>query len=493
MNKVTPFGLSVLALLLMPLRAQAQFWPLPCNPIAVTPDGPPSPKSANTVYLKFLDSTFPEHFVSPYKLNDVTLNLRNLMREALAEAALQWNRRCGPLPILNDQPFLVLTSSDSEATLDTRGSFLVEVAFEDGFAAPAENCGEPFDGQLCHTTVARTVIFPSHARLVIFGNSGRVTHPDWTLFAFRGVYHRLFLYELEHMLLPELENCSKLTDHEPIPNRFKCAPADVDCEMAARSKHFQSSANALESIPAKVIVRDPRHLLTQNQTRSPLSIPIRLLETPYDQWSADNQNRAAREHIERFASIVKSVRDHGDGRCFPGKGFPEESLVPKPGERRSSIFQVTGNEKNILIGEVVAHEPAWDPLTLQIYTLVHLKVQRVVRGLDPIEVGDVVTYRRPWGAVTIGGVTLCSYANGLSPYWTGADSEAPELRPRFLILGRLIPSNGLFIDTSDFEAFQIIAGMAHYPAGITYYYRNPPENLEELISTKWPGSEILEP
>lgn len=240
---------------------------------------------------------------------------------------------------------------------------------------------------------------------------------------------------------------------------------------------------AEEAIPAKVILRDPRDLVGNNQKRYPSLIPTRLLETPFEQWDAENRNRAPREHFDDFNRRVESVRAEGaSGKCTPGKGFPEESSMPKPGERRLSIFKVAGTEKNILLGEIVTTEPAWDPLTLQIYTLVHLKVQKVVRGLDTIHLGDIVTYRRPWGTVTLHGITLCSYANGNSTSPPRPGKDVPErLRPTFLILGRLVAGNDLYIDTSDFEEFQIVEGLVYYPPGISYYHDNKPENLEELL------------
>ena len=240
---------------------------------------------------------------------------------------------------------------------------------------------------------------------------------------------------------------------------------------------------AQETIPAKVILRDPRHLVGSTQKRSPSLIPTRLLEKPFEQWSAEDQNRAPREYFDRFNAIVESVRAHGtSGQCMPGKGFPEKSPTPEPGEKRFSLFQVAGSTKNVLVGEVVATEPAWDPLTLQIYTLVHLKVQKIVQGLDAIEVGDIVTYRRFWGTATIRGITLCSYVTGSSSSQTLPAKETPErLRPTFLILGHLIPGNGLFIDTNDFEEFQVIDGTVHYPPGIPYYRDNKPEKMEELL------------
>lgn len=239
---------------------------------------------------------------------------------------------------------------------------------------------------------------------------------------------------------------------------------------------------AEEAFPSKVILKDSRHYAAGRQA-PPSLIPTRLLEIPYDQWSADNRSRAPRGYFEKFNNIVEAVRIQGNsGQCTPGKGFPEENHTPKSGVRSFSIFEVARGEKNILLGEVVATEPAWDPQTLQIYSLVHLKVQKVVRGLDTINQGDIVIYRRPWGTATIRGVTLCSYANGvsLSPPRTG--QEVPErLRPTFLILGRLVPGNGLFLDTQDYEEFQIIDGRAHYPPGISIYYDKKPEDLGEFL------------
>lgn len=237
-----------------------------------------------------------------------------------------------------------------------------------------------------------------------------------------------------------------------------------------------------EPIPARVILKDSRDYENGQQPR-PALIPIRLLETPYDQWSAENRNRASRGDFEKFHDILEEIRfQGGSGNCTPGKGFPETPTEPKPGGRRLSLLKVAGTSKNILLGEVVATEPAWDPVTLQISTLVHLKIKSVVRGVDAIDVGDNVTYRRLWGTATVRGITLCSYVTGNSPLIPRSGREAPErLRPTFLILGRMIPGNGLYIDTHDFEEFQVVDGLVHYPPGIPFYHDNKAENLEALL------------
>lgn len=239
-----------------------------------------------------------------------------------------------------------------------------------------------------------------------------------------------------------------------------------------------------EAGTARVLLQDPRLILEKDKQPAPSLIPTRLLEIPYEQWSSDNRSRASRQYFEKFNTMIENVRTLGtSGACTPGKGFPEKSSIPKPGERRFSILEVAGNNKSVLIGEVVATEPAWSLETGQIYTLVHLKVQRIVRGLDNLAVGEVVTYRRPWGTATLRGITLCSYANGLSPLPPRPGRDAPErLRPTFLIVGRIVPGNGLFLDTSDYEEFQIVDGWAHYPPGISIFHENKPENLETLLS-----------
>lgn len=251
-----------LAAIFLPLQARAQSWPLPCNPVVVSPDGPPNLKSANKVYLKFFDSKFPDRFVSPYNPTDVTHGLQNLLRDALTEAALKWNRSCGPLPVLNDQPVLVPVSSTFELSPGTEGSFLVEVDFEDGFAEPSKDCGDPFPGELCHPAIARTLVFPNYARLVIFSKSGRVNHPDWTFFAYRGAYHRFFQHELGHLLLLDHDNCPRSPVQQPIPNRFECAPHDVTCELAARNEHCETMEASFEPLDPleKVLGDDPLSL-----------------------------------------------------------------------------------------------------------------------------------------------------------------------------------------------------------------------------------------
>lgn len=153
MRKIVALGF-VLTTALHTGKVDAQSWPQPCAPVALDATGS-NLSNANTAYLKFLESTFPEEFANPYNPNDVTRDLRNLIRSALTEAALKWNRSCGHPPVLNDQPVLVPANSTFEIPAGTKGAFLVEIAFDSGFAEPSVACESPFDQERCHTSLAR--------------------------------------------------------------------------------------------------------------------------------------------------------------------------------------------------------------------------------------------------------------------------------------------------------------------------------------------------
>lgn len=247
---------------------------------------------------------------------------------------------------------------------------------------------------------------------------------------------------------------------------------------------FLSSKTAADEIPARVIIQDPTHI-TMSRPPEPWLIPTRLLTAPYSSWSQDNQNRAAQMQIDNFNAQVEAVRRLGrSGECSPAEALSSQSLghLGAPADRRLSVVDVAGTRKNILIGEVIASESAWDAITRQISSLVYLKVKQVVRGLEPIAVGDIVTFRRSWGTVTVRGVTLCSYPGAVGSQPPLPLQNLPERqRPNFLIMGRLIPGNGLFLNTQEFEEFPIIEGKLHYPQGISYYLEKKPEHLQGLI------------
>lgn len=239
-----------------------------------------------------------------------------------------------------------------------------------------------------------------------------------------------------------------------------------------------------DEIPSRVIIQDPTHI-TMNRPPEPWLIPTRLLAAPYSSWSQDDQNRAAQLQIDNFNAQVEAVRRLGrSGECSPAEALSSQGSghLGAPADRRLSVVDVAGTRKNILIGEVVASESVWDAITRQISSLVYLKVKQVVRGLEPIAVGDIVTFRRSWGTVTVRGVTLCSYPGVVGSQTPLPLQNLPERqRPTFLILGRLIPGNGLFLNTQAFEEFPVIEGKLHYPQGVSYYLEKKPEDLQSLI------------
>ncbi len=241
---------------------------------------------------------------------------------------------------------------------------------------------------------------------------------------------------------------------------------------------------AADEIPPRVIIRDPTHI-TMTQAPQPWLIPTRLLTAPYSSWSQENQERAAQQHIDAFNDQVETVRRLSrSGDCRPALVIScyGSGQSPARGDRRLSVVEVAGTRKNVLIGEVIAIEPAWDTTRREISSLVHLKVQQVVRGVEPIGVSDIVTFRRDWGEVTVSGVTLCSYPENIGSQPPLPSQDLPESRPpAILILGRLVPGNSLFLDTHEFEEFPVIDGKIHYPERIPYYHGKEPEDLEGLI------------
>lgn len=239
---------------------------------------------------------------------------------------------------------------------------------------------------------------------------------------------------------------------------------------------------AADEIPPRVISRDPTHL-TMSRPPEPWLIPTRLLTAPYGSWSQDNQIRAGELYIERFNDHVEAVRRLGtSGKCAPGEGLSSYGVGfgPAGAESRHSASDTAGKLKNVLIGEIVATEPVWAPLTNQMASLVHLKVRQVVRGIEPIAVGDIVTFHRSWGSVTVRGVTLCSYPGDPSSSRPFPEHDLAE-PPTYLIMGRLVPGNDLFLNTHGFEEFPVIEGKLHYPQGYPYYRDQAPEDLQNLI------------
>ncbi len=52
-----------------------------------------------------------------------------------------------------------------------------------------------------------------------------------------------------------------------------------------------------------------------------------------------------------------------------------------------------------------------------------------------------------------------------------------------LLLGRIAAGNKAFMNSSEFEQFQVIDGFVHYPQGIPYYQDNRPERLDAVLTS----------
>lgn len=237
--------------------------------------------------------------------------------------------------------------------------------------------------------------------------------------------------------------------------------------------------------PAKpgVIVRGP------SSSAKGWLIPAWLLQKPYEDWSRDEQALVSPKVVDEFNEYLDTVGTmNRSGVCTPGEGIP----TTRPAEswrEKISLYDVAGTQKNIILGEIVGLEPAWDVGSYQVATLVQLKVVRVIRSIDPITPGDVVLYRRPWGSFNVRGVQLCSYLEPVAGQ-THNSAESPTAVERklqtILLLGRLVPGNSNFMGSGRFEEFQVVEGKIYYPRGISYYPEQP--ELLSVALSKFSGA-----
>ena len=244
-----------------------------------------------------------------------------------------------------------------------------------------------------------------------------------------------------------------------------------------------TAVGAEETPFGRVILRDTS---SRYETRipEPWLIPLSLLEKRRDQWSAQEQAAVPEELYGKFLDVVERTRDKGlSGNCNPADAFSSSapSMVTPP-EARYSISQITGAEKTAVIGEVVGTEAAWNFLSTQVATLVHVKVTRVVRAVDKVAVGDLLTIRRPWGKASVRGVTLCSTSR-FEPPLPGPEAQQEPERQRqgLLLIGHRTAGNPFYFNTGGFGEFRIVDGLVHYPPGYSFYRDQNPEELEEVV------------
>lgn len=230
------------------------------------------------------------------------------------------------------------------------------------------------------------------------------------------------------------------------------------------------------------IVRDPSD---QFETLPPYLwlVPIQLLQKPLSDWTQEERDRVPLKVVEDFYSRVERARSLGvSGACSPGEGIDTRRQGSSSPDFRTSLTQVATSGRSVIIGEVVAAEPALDVVTQQIATLVHLRVQQILQNRDSVAVGDVITLRRAWGSTTVRGVTLCSYQTiDSGPSDDSLAGPVERDRQTMLVIGRIAAGNRSFFDSGRFEQFQVIDGYVHYPRDVASYKDNKPEVLDSII------------
>lgn len=233
---------------------------------------------------------------------------------------------------------------------------------------------------------------------------------------------------------------------------------------------------------SSVVMRDPSLPGYKQQAHTWL-IPGRLLATPYESWSREAQDLVPREVLAHFDQQIDGTRNvGGSGKCSLGLDGTHSSTTLDP-DIRFSFFQVAGDKKSIVHAEIIGSEPAWDAITREIATLVYVKVLKVLQKRDPIEVDDILTFRRPWGSLTVRGITLCTEdAKVLAAPTRESTGTTERLRQEVLLLGRISSGNSSFLDTGDYEVFPIVEGKVLYPPGFSYYRDLKPESLESVFT-----------
>lgn len=239
-----------------------------------------------------------------------------------------------------------------------------------------------------------------------------------------------------------------------------------------------------EGLPdAKIVLRDD--LSDRPDAVHAWLIPIRLLETPYASWSPEDRELVSPETLARFDKSVeswrKATREPKCGfiiSCFAG-GDSDSST-----NRRPSLFRMAGDRKSVLLGEILGSEPAWDTGYGHIYTLFHLKVHEVLRQMDSIGVGDIVTFGRFGGSVTVRGTNLCTFEDYRDPTPPEPNSSwsAGNALQKVLVMGNIARANTTYLDSLESDVFPVVGDKVLYPSGIDFYEGLKPESLEEVIS-----------
>lgn len=187
--------------------------------------------------------------------------------------------------------------------------------------------------------------------------------------------------------------------------------------------------------------------------------------------------------VEDFNARIEQVRSlELSGHCTPGEGIADlsPSAAYSP-DFRPSLTETAGSRKSVIVGEIIASEPALDLVTHQIATLFHLRIQQVIRNRDSLAAGDIVTFYKPWGSATVRGVTLCSLPGGARASDGAAIVSIDRDRQTMLLLGRLASGNNNFFEAYRHEQFQLIDGQVYYQPAVAQYRDCKPELLDSLV------------
>lgn len=149
-----------------------------------------------------LDPAFP----NSVQYGDTTIdNLRNTIKAALVNAALKWNRGCGPAPLLNKHPVFYVADAPTSGGA-TQKNILVQ--FNPGRHPKGVPCGPGFLN-LCYPPFVWTEYDNGALVLQVYGYYGDDISPNFfpTLVDFANFLDLVLAHELGHGLDLEHDNC----------------------------------------------------------------------------------------------------------------------------------------------------------------------------------------------------------------------------------------------------------------------------------------------
>lgn len=224
-----------------------------------------------------------------------------------------------------------------------------------------------------------------------------------------------------------------------------------------------------------------------NATFEPGFIPIRLLMTPYSDWTQDQKNQASQTYYDGFWEYVQSFTNRGMvEKCLPPPVMESSSAVGRwnnvaPGSY--SAAKVAGAFPFAAIATFQYQEPVWDVALRRIATLKYYKVQQLVRNLtsSQIAVNDLVTVVVPYGTVKVGGRTFCALAS--TPRLTNdTQNSTPVESKKFLLMGHLPAHQARHVQTNEDYMFRVVGTLLYPPQGIPAYGSQPVELADFLAA-----------